>query len=99
MPHAYERELEVALASVRQAMSLCQAVQSGITPDVLAKKDRSPVTVADFGSQAIVCHALHESFPSDAIVAEEDSADLRRPENAAILDQVIERVSAQNACA
>jgi HAL2 family 3'(2'),5'-bisphosphate nucleotidase len=97
MQHVYEIELQVALQSVRQAMTLCQAVQAGITPDVLAKKDRSPVTVADFGSQAIVCHTLHDALPADAIVAEEDSADLQKQENAAVLEQVIQQVSAQHA--
>lgn len=97
MPHAYGPELQVALTAVRKAMSLCQAVQSGITPEVLAKKDRSPVTVADFGSQALVCHAIHEAFPNDAIVAEEDSSDLQKQENAAVLDQVLHRVAAQSA--
>jgi 3'(2'), 5'-bisphosphate nucleotidase len=95
MSHAYKRELQVALPAVVQAMMLCRAVQVGITPDVLAKRDRSPVTVADFGSQALVCHALHETYPCDPIVAEEDSADLQKQQNVAILDQVLERVSAQ----
>jgi 3'(2'), 5'-bisphosphate nucleotidase len=76
-------------------MLLCQAVQVGITPDVLAKNDKSPVTVADFGSQAVVCRALHAAFPDVAIVAEEDSADLQKPENNALLDQVVDRVSEQ----
>jgi 3'(2'), 5'-bisphosphate nucleotidase len=93
MPERYEKELEVALECVRDAAALCQSVQSAITPDVLDKKDRSPVTVADFGSQALICLSLHESFPADPIVAEEDSADLRKPDNRAILDRVVERVS------
>jgi 3'(2'), 5'-bisphosphate nucleotidase len=86
------RELSIAIEAVRQAARLCQAVQSEITPDVLAKKDRSPVTVADFGSQALVCRALHEAFARDPIVAEEDSSDLEKPENSGILDQVVQRV-------
>ena len=36
-----------------------------------------PVTVADFGAQALICQAIGESFPKDAIVAEEDSQELR----------------------
>jgi HAL2 family 3'(2'),5'-bisphosphate nucleotidase len=95
MPQDYERELQVAIDAVRQAAELCRAVQSEITPEVLAKKDRSPVTVADFGSQAIICRAVHSAFPNDPIVAEEDSSDLAGPENAAVLDQVLRRVQAQ----
>jgi len=66
----------------------------GLRPEVLDKKDKSPVTVADLGSQAVVCRALWEAFPSDPIIAEEDSAELRQPENAALLDQVVGHVGA-----
>jgi 3'(2'), 5'-bisphosphate nucleotidase len=88
----YGSELEVALAAVREAASLCRNVQSEITPQVLEKKDRSPVTVADFGSQALVCRAIAEAFGSDPIIAEEDSAELRRPDNARLLDRVLGQV-------
>lgn len=89
----YSRERSVALQAVREATALCRAVQAQITPDILSKKDRSPVTVADFGSQALVCRAIREAFPDDPIIAEEDSAALR--ENPAILDQVVSHVAAQ----
>jgi 3'(2'), 5'-bisphosphate nucleotidase len=85
----YERELTVAIRAVRAAAGLCQAVREEISPEVLAKKDKSPVTVADFGSQALICRALIESFPDDAVIAEEDSAELKSPENRAILDRVL----------
>jgi 3'(2'), 5'-bisphosphate nucleotidase len=99
MPHDYEREMEVAIDAVRQATALCRSVQCEITPDVLAKKDRSPVTVADFGSQALVCRAMHAAFPNDPMVAEEDSSDLARSENAPILEQVLKRVQGQRVTA
>ena len=54
MSESYSAEQAVALEAVREAARLCQQVQRRITPEVLAKKDRSPVTVADFGSQALV---------------------------------------------
>jgi len=46
------------------------------------------VTVADFGSQALVCRALGEAFPDDAVVGEEDAAALRDSANAAVLERV-----------
>jgi 3'(2'), 5'-bisphosphate nucleotidase len=92
--HPYEREHHVALEAVRLAARLCQDVASRITPDVLEKKDRSPVTVADFGSQAIICRALHEAFADDPIIAEEDSEALRDPGNAGLRDRVVEHVNA-----
>ena len=91
---ARERELQVGIEAVRQAAKACRAVQSAITPDVLAKKDKSPVTVADFASQAIVCRLLAEAFPDDAVIAEEDAAALSEPENAAFLDRILEEVRA-----
>ncbi|OMO57201.1 Inositol monophosphatase, partial [Corchorus capsularis] len=47
--------------------------------DVQSKNDRSPVTVADYGSQALVSYVLQQEFPSEfSLVAEEDSKDLRK---------------------
>src|ERR1700761_7053640 len=94
MSRRYEWEREVAVDAVREAARLCRAVGAGISPEVLAKKDKSPVTVADFGSQALVAHGLGEAFPDDPIIAEEDSAELRLPENAGILEQVLRHVRA-----
>jgi 3'(2'), 5'-bisphosphate nucleotidase len=94
MSQRYEREQAEAIRAVRQAARLCRAVGAGIGPGVLDKEDKSPVTVADFGSQAVICRALAEAFPDDPIIAEEDSAELRQPENEAILRRVIEQVRA-----
>jgi HAL2 family 3'(2'),5'-bisphosphate nucleotidase len=88
----YQRELDVAAQAVREAARVCQAVQATITPDVLEKKDKSPVTVADFGSQALVCRALRETFPNDPIIAEEDSAELREQASAALARSMAEHV-------
>jgi len=98
MTQLFSAEQALAVHAVREAARLCQQVQRRITPDVLAKKDRSPVTVADFGSQALVCRALREEFPNDPIVAEEDSSDLRRPENRAVVEQVLHDVEAIRPC-
>ena len=51
------------------------------------------MTVADFGSQAIVCRTLGQSFPKDPVIAEEDSSALRSPENAAFLAAVCSHVN------
>ncbi|WP_240911491.1 3'(2'),5'-bisphosphate nucleotidase [Paludisphaera soli] len=75
---AFEREREVATAAVRDAAILCRAVQRGLETAAMDKEDRSPVTIADFGSQALICRTLAEAFPGDRIVAEEDAAMLRR---------------------
>ena len=89
---SYARERDIAVVAVREAASLCQAVQAQLAPDVLAKKDRSPVTVADYGSQALVCRTLRAAFPDDPIMAEEDAAALRQPEHEALLSEVVRQV-------
>ncbi len=90
----YANEQAVAIEAVRTAANLCRAVGALISPDVLAKKDKSPVTVADFGSQAVICRVLAEAFPDDPVIGEEDAGDLRLAENAPILEQVVRHVQA-----
>ena len=92
MSHRYEHEQTEAIKAVVQAGRLCRAVRAEVKPEVLDKRDRSPVTVADFGSQAIIGRALEASFPSDPIIAEEDSAELQAPENAPVLARVVHQV-------
>lgn len=88
---AYEKEVTVAIEATLKAAKLCQAVRSNI-PDSIEKEDRSPVTLADFGSQAIICRALAEAFPNDPVVGEEDATALRSPEMSERLAQVTEYV-------
>jgi 3'(2'), 5'-bisphosphate nucleotidase len=81
---SYARELEIATAAVRQAARVCRAVQSNlVTAATIEKKDKSPVTVADYASQAVVCMALREAFPADRVVGEEAADALRGTEDAA----------------
>jgi 3'(2'), 5'-bisphosphate nucleotidase len=80
----YARELEIAVAAVRDACLVCRAVQADlVTAQAMEKKDKSPVTVADFASQAIVCRALAAAFPDDHVVGEEAADALRGHDDAA----------------
>ena len=93
---SYESELRAALEAVRGAARVCRAVQERlITRDTLEKRDKSPVTVADFASQAIVCRHLEGAFPADAVVGEEGSAELRTAENAQLLASVVGAVAGE----
>jgi 3'(2'), 5'-bisphosphate nucleotidase len=94
MGQTLTNELTVALGAARQAAMLCRAVQRDIGAEAIEKKDRSPVTVADFGSQAVVCRALAEAFADDPVIAEEGSAALCEEQNADRLAQVIDHVRA-----
>lgn len=91
-----ESSLEVltALQAIRLASQLCQQVQRDLGGNQsIQKSDRSPVTIADYGSQAIVCKLIREAFPEDLIIAEEDSSELRKPDHSVILEQVRDYVS------
>jgi 3'(2'), 5'-bisphosphate nucleotidase len=93
--HRLAAELDVALAAVREAASLCHEVGAGVDRGELAKPDRSPVTVADFGAQALVCRSLAEAFPGDPVMGEEGSAGLLAPGNEALLARVTSLVAAR----
>jgi 3'(2'), 5'-bisphosphate nucleotidase len=89
---SYDRERTVAFRAVQAAAGLCQSVRADFGDDVLEKDDRTPVTVADFGSQALICRALQEAFPDDPVIGEEESSTLRDDENASVRDQLLAEV-------
>jgi 3'(2'), 5'-bisphosphate nucleotidase len=84
----FQKELQAALNAVRRAAIVCRNVQSAITTESLAKKDDSPVTVADFASQAIICRSLMDHFPDDPVIGEEGASELREPAGQHFLEQV-----------
>ncbi len=81
-------ETRFALDAVRQASLLVREIQAEMVSPALTKDDRSPVTVADFASQALVARLLAEAFPGDPLVGEEGSAALRAPQETAALERV-----------
>jgi len=91
---SYEVELQAGIEAVRAAARVCRAVQQRlVTAETLEKKDKSPVTVADFASQAIVCERLARALPDDAVVGEEGSAELRQDAQSALRDAVVREVA------
>ncbi len=83
----YENELAVALDAVEKASALCRKVQHTIDVDAVQKADRSPVTIADFASQAVINMTLRRAFPDDPMVSEEESAVLK--ENSDLRGKVV----------
>lgn len=81
-------DIKFAFSAVQQAALLVKQVQSEMLTSTLTKNDLSPVTVADFASQALVAKSLSETFPDDPLVGEEDAATLRTPEAYKTLLQV-----------
>jgi len=87
-------EAVTAVEAVMKASSLCQKVRTDLVGgESILKSDRSPVTIADYGSQAIICKLIRERFPQDTIIAEEDSNELRKPDRSKILEQVTSYVN------
>ena len=66
--------LEPMIQAVRDAMRLTESVRQqafeGLGIDKMgAKKEIEPVTIADYGSQAILCRAVQAHYPEDAVFA------------------------------
>jgi len=82
-------EVTTALQAILMASRLCQKVREDLTEGAaIQKSDRTPVTVADYGSQAIICKLLKDTFPNDLVVGEENSTELRKPDHSNLLAQV-----------
>jgi len=76
--HQYlDHELHVAILAVQRAAILTKSVFHNHAKGTLNKSDASPVTIGDFGAQALIISALQHNFPDDEIVAEEEAKDLR----------------------
>ncbi|XP_024977796.1 SAL1 phosphatase [Cynara cardunculus var. scolymus] len=93
---SYDKQLIAAKKAASLAARLCQKVQKGLLEsDVQSKSDKSPVTVADYGSQVVVSFVLQRELPSQAfsLVAEEESGDLRKEESQETLGRITKLVN------
>ncbi|KAI7758047.1 hypothetical protein M8C21_007411 [Ambrosia artemisiifolia] len=94
----YNGELRAAVDAVDRACRLCVDVKRSLfTSDgrILEKNDQTPVTIADFGVQALISLELGKLFPSIPLVAEEDSAFLRSNN---LVDSVVNVVTDRASC-
>ncbi|XWX03666.1 inositol monophosphatase family protein [Aggregatilineales bacterium SYSU G02658] len=61
--------------AVRDAVTLCRTLQAqavqGINKFSQAKGSSEPVTIADYGAQALIGRALMQHFPDDGVISEE----------------------------
>jgi 3'(2'), 5'-bisphosphate nucleotidase len=88
MFETFREEAGFALRAVRDAARLSQRIQGEMITPALSKSDRSPVTVADYASQALVARLLQEFDPEATLVAEEDARALRQDEHSQTLASV-----------
>ncbi len=89
----FEKELETALFAVSQAAKLCEAVGDEARSASIEKSDKSPVTIADFGSQALVQRTLSQVFPDACMISEEDAGVLKEEKNAPLLKRLVDHVN------
>ncbi|MEM8836076.1 MAG: 3'(2'),5'-bisphosphate nucleotidase [Planctomycetota bacterium] len=90
--------LKAAREAVSRASSVCREVQRELeSVQSLTKDDRSPVTVADFASQAVVAATLSELLGHRiTLIGEEDADELRQQVangNTTIIDAVVKSLA------
>jgi len=89
-----DEELSAALSAVRQASTVCASVQGRLAAgDTLTKGDDSPVTIADFAAQAVVCAALGDALGDVSVVGEEVASDLSDDSRTDLRNGVVDIVS------
>ena len=71
------QEIQPLIDAVQHSLELCRRVRADHLTR-LAKSDHQPVTIADFGVQAIVGRALAAHFPGEAVIAEESGAEFMK---------------------
>lgn len=90
-------ERKIAELAVRRASRLAKLVADSHAVGSITKSDQSPVTIADFGAQAVIIGALKHVFPNDKVVGEEDAADLRKdPQLRETVWKLVQEASAQD---
>ncbi|KIL61402.1 hypothetical protein M378DRAFT_167047 [Amanita muscaria Koide BX008] len=91
MSVSYEAEKQFAIAAVRRACRLTSTVfETLVKNETLTKGDKSPVTVGDFASQAVISTMLQHAFPDDPIVGEEDASDLRTDSGTTLRERIVD---------
>lgn len=73
---SYQQERFIAELAVQRATILTQKVFHEKAKGTVSKDDKSPVTIGDFGAQALIIQAIRKNFPNDEIVAEEEASSL-----------------------
>ena len=74
---SYAKELSIATHAIHRSTLLTQKVFQTTSKGTTSKSDHSPVTIGDFGAQALIISAIAHAFPDDEIVAEEEASSLR----------------------
>jgi 3'(2'), 5'-bisphosphate nucleotidase len=81
-------EIQPIIEAVQQAAELCRTVQQRYLAQ-LSKSGNEPVTIADYGAQALICRAISRHFPEDAVIAEERADEFLRSVSPANRQQIV----------
>ncbi len=90
--------MQAIRSAVRDAVKLCRRVQEDylIANTKSAGNHKEPVTIADYGSQAIIGRALMRHYPDDGVVSEESGeqflqllSERQRSQALALLEDVL----------
>ncbi len=85
-----QKFLSIGEQAVTEAVRITRKIQDQfIAFDSIIKDDCSPVTLADFTAQALICRLLKKLAPSIPIVAEETSTLLRESSNQAVASKIL----------
>jgi len=87
---SYDSEVHIAQLAVQRAAILTQRVFHEKAKGTESKDDKSPVTIGDYGAQALIIRAIRHQFPEDEIVGEEEASSLQQ--NQSLTDQIWELV-------
>ncbi|KAK3997906.1 hypothetical protein QBC44DRAFT_392218 [Cladorrhinum sp. PSN332] len=79
LPYPYSYERHIAEQAVQRAVRATEHVRKNHIANTVAwKKDRSPVSLADYASQVLLIAGIHEAFPNDCFVGEETADDFEQ---------------------
>ena len=92
VPMSHSKELRIASLAVQRATLLTQKVFHEKVKGTISKDDKSPVTIGDYGAQALVIQAIKHNFPDDEVVGEEEASSLK--DNKSLTDQIWQLVKA-----
>ena len=86
--------LAVARRAARAASAVCLGVleEAPAAPDAMAKLGKEPVTVADYGSQAVILEAVAAAFSGHGVIAEEGAAHFAGHAGEAGAEQIVRLV-------
>ncbi len=92
----YDTERKAVRDAARLAGRLCLAIREETlgNPARLEKAGREPVTIADYGAQAVVLRHIASLFPDDGVIAEEGTADFDRLTNDSQRERIVHHVGA-----